>query len=390
MNVKIFRMLLIFAMFGAIAHSQNPSNPYSDLNYLDDNKISDAANKPITDFMNPNLGIGVEGIPECSTTSTNIPTILNSHMINTILAMFIVALGIGLLYMAGNFFQSPQAIALATQELNEFVIMLTIVALFWTIMASPSFFGIDLYKEAMGYSYKMLNKVSEVTSVLTTANIILNSIYTLYVPLGPIRQAMTIQLGPVFRPAIDAVSFCLQFLITTYGEWMVFIFIFCFIQKWMLPFFFPLGLLLRAFPQTRGGGNALIALSIALATIYPFMFYVDSQIFDVQFPQSRSVFQEPIGYFKSAVNALYSTLTVGGAIAIFFAFSFIYVTPFMVSAIVLTNYMLFDVAIQVLHLVVMFSIILPIMNIFITLAFAREISRMLGTELNISAFAKLI
>ena len=45
---------------------------------------------------------------------------------------------------------------------------------------------------------------------------------------------------------------------------------------------------------------------------------------------------------------------------------------------------------DVLHLIVIFSILLPIMNIFVTLSLAREISRALGTELSLSAFAKLI
>lgn len=303
------------------------------------------------------------------------------------IALFIMAMGIALMYMAGNFFQSQNVLVLAKQEVNEFVLTAGVAILFVFIVTAPTFFGVDLFQEATNYSYKMLYKVSSVSAVMTSANIALNSIYTLFIPFGQIRKSLTIQLGPALRPLIDGVSFSLQFLITTYGEWTVFMFMFCFIQRWFLPFFFPLGLLMRAVPQLRGGGNALIGFSIALSTIYPLMFYLDSAIFDSQFPPSSHLSAE---YFWNAVQTLISSMGIAGFASIFLGLSMIFVSPILVSGLMLLSYMFVDVATETIRLIVIFSLVLPVVNIFLTLSFAREISRLLGTEISISAFAKLI
>lgn len=377
--------LLLLAMIAHAADSCSPAfqgDPLCKEQYNDRAKMEDAANKAVQELEN-NPKVGIEGCtPNASTIS------LSSDLVkNTLLALFIVAMAVALLYMAGNFFQSTNALALAKQELNELVVTAIIAVLFASIVAAPTYFGVDLNKEAMHYSYKMLYKVSSVSAVLISANIALNSIYTIYIPFGAIRKAITIQLGPALRPLIDAVSFSLQFLITTYGEWTAFVFIFCFIQKWFLPFFFPMGLFLRAFPQTKGGGNTLIGISIALSTIYPLMFYIDSRIFDAEFPAGQI---PVVSYFHGAIQALFAQLSLGGVGSLFAVFAMVYVSPVMIAAILAAAYMIWDVSWEVLRLVVVFSMILPIMNIFVTLAFAREMSRMLGTEINISAFAKLI
>ncbi|MDD5337007.1 MAG: hypothetical protein PHS02_00825 [Candidatus ainarchaeum sp.] len=311
----------------------------------------------------------------------------------TFLALFIMAMAIALVYMAGNFFQVPRVIALAKQELNELAITCLVAIVFLAFLApftySGTLLGFDVCQKATDYSYRMLDKVSTYSSVLITANIAVNSVYTLYVPLGPVRRAMTMQLGPALRPLIDAISFGLQFLITTYGEWGVFIFMFCFINKWFLVFFFPAGLFLRTFPQTRGGGNTLIGLAVALATIYPFMFYLDSLIFEKQFPSATSTLSA--NYFLDMIKYIISQVTLGTTASIAFGtLSILYISPWMVGAIMMAVLVFFDVMVDVLHLIVVFSILLPIMNIFVTLSFAREIAKHLGTEINLSAFAKLI
>ncbi|MFA5077308.1 MAG: hypothetical protein WC488_02685 [Candidatus Micrarchaeia archaeon] len=314
-------------------------------------------------------------------------------MKSTFFALFIMAMAIALMYMAGNFFQLPKVIGFARQEINELIITCLVAVVFLAFLAplnySSNLLGFDVFQKATDYSYKMLDKVSTYSSLLITANIAVNSIYTLYVPLGPIRRAMTMQLGPALRPLIDAVSFGLQFLITTYGEWAVFIFMFCFIQKWFLVFFFPAGLFLRTFPQTRGGGNTLIGLAVALSTVYPFMFYLDGLIFDAQFPAGASTLSA--SYFLDIIRLIATQVISGTSASILFgALSMLYISPWMVGAVMMAVVMYFDVMIDVLHLIVIFSLLLPVMNIFVTLTFAREIAKHLGSEINLSAFAKLI
>lgn len=321
-------------------------------------------------------------------------------LVNSFFAIFIVAMATALMYMAGHFFQLPGVLALAKQEINE-IIMTTLIAIFTLsiigffsfpndFFGSSAFFGPGLFQKATDYSYKMLHKISEISAVLISANIALNSIYTLSFYLGPINMAMSVQLGPVLRPLIDGVSFSLQFLITSYGEWAVFVFIFDFIQKWFLPFFLPIGIFLRAFPHTRIGGNAIIGISLALSTIYPLMFYLDSKIFDAQFPTTGTFFHKTGTFFQNAISAYINVIGLGGTAAAMFGLGIIYLQPALIAGIALCMYLFISMLVDVLHLVMIFSILLPILNIFTTLAFAREIAKVFGTEINISAFAKLI
>ncbi len=385
MDVKMIALAMVFLVLTVSAAW--PDDPLYQEGYNNQGNMDTAASKAVQDLRNnPQLAFG-----ECSAAGSSVE-VAKAVFANSLFALVIMAMAIALMYMAGNFFQIPNVAAMAKQELNEIMISGLIAMLFigtigFSSLLPQYLFGVDLFHEATNYGYTMLYKISSVSSVLISANIALNSIYTIYVPFGAIRKAMTMQLGPALRPLIDGVSFSLQFLITTYGEWAVFIFLFCFIEKWFLPFFFPVGLFLRSFPQTRGGGNTLIALSLALSTVYPLMFYLDSLIFADQFPASTSI---SLTYFGNAVKAIFAQLSLGGVGSIFGVLSVAYISPVMVAAIMLAGYMFADVATEVLHLVVMFSILLPVMNIFITLTLAREISRMLGTEINLSAFAKLI
>ncbi len=389
------RMMFVFLLFVLSSHADSSScipgfesDPLCRMQYNNEIALTELFNdatKALRENENLNL------MKEC-TASSDINSFAASMITNSFLAIFIVAMAVALLYIAGNFFSLPNVLAMAKQELNELFITAIIAVFLIGVLSSStlvqSIFGINLFDEATNYSYKMLYKISSMSGAMISANILLNSIYSLFVPIGPIRMAMTIQLGPALRPLIDAVSFSLQFLITTYGEWSVFVFMFCFIQKWFMPFFFPAGLFLRAFPQTRGGGNAILGIAIALSTIYPLMFYIGSRIYSVQFPEST--FGTIEHYFREAVFAIFGQLSMGGILSLFGAFTLIYSSPVMISAILLIVYMFLDMMKDLVHLIIIFSILLPVLNIFVTLVFAREVAKMLGTEINISAFAKLI
>lgn len=372
-------LVLFFLLLLSFAHAQSQPTTYDTYTQFNPLPIWEEWNNTIVDLSNPSKG----GIDTCAATQStkdlSIELIKNSGI-----ALFIIAMAIALMYMAGQFFQLPHIIALSKSELNELMITAVVAIL---VIGFLSTLGFNFSAKAMAYSYKMLYKVSHYSSILITANVVLNSIYTAYIPIGPIRRALTIQLGPALRPIIDAVSFSLQFLITTFGEWVAFTFIFCFIEKWFLPLFFPVGLFLRSFPQTRAGGNALIGFALSLSTVYPFMFAIDDLIFEKQFPQSM---QLSVDYFLSVLKTIIMQLTIGGVGAIFGMLSLIYISPIMIAALIVTAYMFLDVLVEVLHLIVIFSLVLPVLNIFITLSMAREFSRLLGTEISISAFAKLI
>lgn len=153
----------------------------------------------------------------------------------------------------------------------------------------------------------------------------------------------------------------------------------------MLSVFLPIGILLKAFPQTRGGGNALIAISIAFFLVYPLMLVVNYQAYEYKYGllSERSGveaivtdFLESAGFITLAVYAIFllgAVKQVAGVLALSWA---------------LTTF--FDLYTDVIYTVFVLSIFLPLFNIFITFTFAREIAKYFGTEINIAAFAKLV
>jgi hypothetical protein len=309
---------------------------------------------------------------------------------NSGLVLLLMTFATGILYMAGSFLNDPKTTATAKAELYEILLGALIVVAFYVYFVSAAavqgIFGIDLFTAATDYSKAMLYRTSNYLSFMTLSNIALNMLYTIYVPLGPIRMNVSFQLGPALRPAVDVVSYSAQFLVTAYGEWAVFSFLFCFIKKWMLSLFFPAGLLLRAFPQTRGGGNVLIALAIALCTLYPLLFYIDYNIFNDRYGADPSSI--PSMFFKT-VQGFFTDMDITAVIT-GVAVAVLLNAPFWTMIATTITKLALETVFDVIGFLVVFSLVLPIFNIFITITFAREISRLLGTEISLAAFTKLI
>jgi hypothetical protein len=64
----------------------------------------------------------------------------------------------------------------------------------------------------------------------------------------------------------------------------------------------------------------------------------------------------------------------------------------LVGILFLSQFVVFfiDLFADVIYTVFVLSVFLPLLNIFVTLTFARELAKYFGTEINISAFVKLI
>lgn len=351
-------------------------------------------------------------ISECSA-SQEAHEFRSTAIKNSFIALFISILFISLIYMAGSFFQLPNLMALAKDELNNVattaLFVMLISGFFVSVSLSNYVFGVDIYKEASLYTYKIMYQTSKYLTWYTLANNFFNLVYTVYLPLGSIRRSVGIGLGPMLKPLIDISSYTLRFLIVAYGSWVIFGYTFCFISQWFLPFFLPLGIFLRSFAPTRGAGNVLIALALSLSLIYPFMFYINSLIYNMQFSyfEQRSalpLFKETLLYGFS----IFFGLGILGAVSSkdpqspsygkflekIKAFSSIAALIFFSGTIIVTFgtlaiffYELFE---EVAYLIVVFSLILPVLNIFITLTFTREIALLLGTEVSISGLVKVI
>lgn len=321
-----------------------------------------------------------------------------------ILATLVVCFGAILLYLFGQFMQSPSLIAKAKDAFYEMgitflrlalVIGVIVAANQWftlnytdqgsALVGSPPVFsaGDTIIDSAMTYSRRILFEMTQNYSMLLIFNTIIHTIYSATLMFGFVWRAMfTFNLGPVFRPIIDMIGFSTQFLGVAIGEWMFHLVALCLIKKWTWSLFIPAAILLRAFPATRKAGESLFALTFSLALVYPATFIMNNEIHNMlvsTIPSSGSVVANFInGSGLVSIGALIFGL------AILFAGVFF---PLILNSALTVGLELMRSSV---YYVVIVSLLLPFINIFLTLTSAKELSRFFGIEINFFGFVKLI
>lgn len=326
--------------------------------------------------------------------------------------VILVVIGITFVYMAGNLFQLPNLIVLAKEELfhafsTVILISLVIGALaaansgfyqFQTAPLNPANPTPDpIYSTSSGYmidaamvfSLRMVQEMNTVFSHLLLFNMVIHTLYTSTLYFGVTWRAMySFNLGPALKPLIDILGLSMQLLSVAVGEWVLHLVTLCIIKKWTFPLFIPVGILLRAFPQTRAGGGALFSLVFMLALIYPFMFLVNYEVHKIMrgtildtasqaSGSTLSTFVNDSGIFQVGVMVVSFLFLTAGALM-----------PLLIeSAITIA----FEIIRASVYYVIMFGIFLPFVNIFITLTAAKEAAKLWSdTTINYFAFIKLI
>lgn len=327
----------------------------------------------------------------------------------TFLLLFFVILGVILTYYVGTVLQFPQLLNFVKAELNEIILSVLLVVFLASVSGITNqvfinTWGSDIGVRSVNFSLSMLYKIASDIGALTLFNVLLYSISSTSVIIpstGFFRFSTSINVGPILKPLITIMGTINQFLVLALSEWVVHVVVLCFIQRWLLSLFLPLGVMMRIIPQTRGGGNALIAIAFSFFFFYPLMFTIDYEIFNMHYdpqqrctqitdiPQKQQCLENSgrssipviINDFKSQLG---STTIFMIAVALLMGSIFV---PFLLSTI---YSMIFYMVSDAIYVVLVFSIVLPILNIFLTLTFAREISKFLGTDINLAAFVRLL
>ncbi len=306
------------------------------------------------------------------------------------LALILVSFGIAIFYMVGKFLDSPPLVAIARSETLEVINTALIVILFaaFVAFAGNIVFGGQpdaVFNKSINYSSVMIHKISKDMFWLSALNTLIHMLYAAPLRLGVLYHAVRFNLGGLLKPFVDGIGTMASLLSFALGEWIANLNVLCFIQKFVPTVLLPIGVIFRSLPQTRGGGNAIIGFAVALFLVYPSMIYLNFQAYQYQFGtvESRSNIQEITKDFT-----LYSGV---GAFTVGFIWlrsitGMLIGLPFLLGLITTV----IDVYADVLYTVFVLSIMLPLLNIFITLTVAREVAKYLGTEINISAFTKLI
>ncbi|MCK4714218.1 MAG: hypothetical protein KAT35_01480, partial [Candidatus Aenigmarchaeota archaeon] len=173
------------------------------------------------------------------------------------------------------------------------------------------------------------------------------------------------------------------------------------------------GVLLRSFPMTRSVGGALIAVAVAFYLALPAAVLINAMIYEQHY--GTSCVTGFMGYSPERIKAIgggwkhyaWDVLLTGtdgripalfGKIGIGFAilglvFGGFGTIPWIISGAVIgvtiTTFIL-SWAREVIFMVVILGFVGMVIDYMITFTFARELSRILGADINLSALLKIL
>lgn len=327
-------------------------------------------------------------------------TIVGMWYAPTILVVMVVILGLAVVYMLGQLFNSPQMIALAKDEIFQTALTVGRVMLLIVLLAGGEMWyslrAVDtndriynnpnvhsMMDAAMAFARLMVSDMVSHYGMLVMYNMVIHTLYSSTMWVGVTWRAMyQFNLGPVMKPLIDIVGSALQFLSLGISEWMLHIVTLCLVKKWTWGLFIPLSMLLRAFPYTRNAGEALFALVFALALFYPFMFLFDYEVHKIMKFNLVDA-QKAMGAFlhKSGIMSLF-----GSVLVMMFLMAGVFMPFFLGGALNLA----FELIRGSVYYIVIISILLPFINIFVTLTAAKEIANFFRVDVNFMSFLKII
>lgn len=309
--------------------------------------------------------------------------------------LLVVSFSITVVYLLGAMFDSPMLSALAKQEGYEIALTVMIFIGFFSLWGLMQYVvlgaqGADegLMGSASNYSKIMIMKISKDIVSLGLFNTALYMYYTAPVKLGKsLHSGIHMNMGAVLRPLIDGIGSASTLLSVALGEWLANLSLLCFIKSVAIPVLFPAGLLLRSVPQLRGGGNALIAFSFALFFIYPMMLTLNYEAYKLRYGKYESALGTPVQNMVSLFISKSGFFGISMIVVGIKAVTGTLIGPlFIASAIAI----LLQTLVDTVYTVFILSFFLGLVNVFVTLTFAKELARFLGTEINVSAFIKLL
>jgi len=328
---------------------------------------------------------------------------------NILLVLIIIALVIVLLWMLAQVLQSPGLNVIAKDEAVQlfytvlrilFVVGMFIAGNLWFTMKTSGItleqdsiyglrnavnpaVGLSMIDSAMAFSRSMIVEMITTFSNLVLFNTIIHTLYTSTMWFGVTwRVQYSFNLGPVLKPLVDIVGMALQFLSLGISEWMLHLITLCMIKRWTWTLFIPLSILMRSIPQTRGAGEALFAIAFALAIVYPFMFLVSYE--------THKLLKNNIIDDSSAVNSFIQKsgiLAIAGSVLVLMFLMAGVFFPFFIG---MAMNLAFELIRNAIYYSVILSLLLPFLNIFITLTAAREIAKFFDVDVSFMSFIKVI
>lgn len=328
-----------------------------------------------------------------------------------IMISFMIVFLINVVYSLLN---SPSKISLL-EEFTQGVITILVVVL---IIAIINFYSTnDIFINAKKYIVNALVNFSFFTMMIKTIETMLVALANITLPLGPedARGIFSISFSQLISVVFKSLDVVKGFFGLASVEYIFKLFLLCIGPKIIIELLLPIAALLRAFYFTRSGGNMIMGFSIAFIVIYPLIIYIYyniynniSSIWDVYFAEAafKIVRAIMVGLtsilfplaIKAFVSNTFNTIANIGNIGniwrtirnnqqqIEFAGLSIGGVLTLLDFIPAFYFVVFGY----LQLGILLGLIFGPLALYFTVALTAQISKALGTEINIAALSRLI
>ncbi len=186
--------------------------------------------------------------------------------------------------------------------------------------------------------------------------------------------------GTLLQPVVSMLGYVIEALSFTLASLEIQGVLLYFVAATSLTALLPIGLILRSFYFTRRLGGTIIAITIALFVVFPLTYVMDAQLVS-----AYSAGTSGIGSISSTANSLKES--VGGSLmsANVPANVLAGISSGITSFVSMVEGDLSGIM-NVVAMVVVEAFFLPLFSIMLTIVSAREIARILGSELSFGKF----
>jgi hypothetical protein len=360
-----------------------------------------------------------------------------------ILAMLTMYFAVAILYMAGTGFGMPALVAWCKNEV--FQLSATAVMLFLMILAITAIDGATrgvvgqealavyhvepndyaLMKVGQGYMQCQYEFIWSTYNYVIVATAPLAIIYSSTIHIRPLKMGFSIQPAKFIQPIMDNVQIGTTLLGS--GAWaskMVWMLL-LFSDKVMFAIFLPLGVVLRSLPFTRQVGGVLIAMAVAFYVALPAAVLINAVVYEQHYgtmcrptdlnspaagmglnapPPERvqAIFGGTWHYIKDAFvegsggtgNAVIGR--VGGLASVLFAIFLGGGLPgaaaWLISGAIVGTIVAASLAWarEIIFIVVVLTFVGGVVQYMITFTFARELAKLLGSDVDLTSLLKLL
>jgi hypothetical protein len=355
-------------------------------------------------------------------------------MVSLLLSVVLYFFG-KIMYKDTSNVQPSSFLALKITDSIVSVILILLIALAYFQSGGPNY--IPLLR-GMEYVSTVISLTVNSYFFMMVMNWMMHFIMNVSIPLDIMSQLGTRMMGLGLDKILSPVSTLITILSTysnlVVGEFMTQLGLLCFIRSSMFYVLLPLGFFLRGFSIGKGAGNGIIALCIALHFFYPIMLTMNYAIFNVDMALdantlSSVVFDSATSYLKFATLPLmlkvataagtglvaqplansgvptwlsskipngitsWFTKASGGfvnLVGVMSKFSSFWVLAYVTLISITVFQGTYGIIFFLAKIIAIYGLILTAIDIFAMLTFARELSGILGTPIELSAFMKIL